>query len=73
MINLQLTYIILYKILYYIKYYNNDEKILHSQRMTHPEVSIQRASSIIAELPDVEMVFVHYVDMASDSVGVGLP
>ena len=39
---------------------------------TYPEICIQWPSSIIAKLPDVEMVLVHNVHMASYAVGVSL-
>ena len=38
----------------------------------YPEISIQWAASIVTELPDVDVIAVHDVDMASDLVGVGL-
>ena len=38
----------------------------------HPEKSLERASSVIAELPDIQMILVYNVDVASYLVRVCL-
>ena len=42
----------------------------HAQ--SYPKVGVQRTTTVIAELPDEEMVLVHYVHVATDVVGVCL-
>ena len=38
----------------------------------HPEKSLERTSSVIAEFPDIEMILVYNVDVASYLVRVSL-
>jgi hypothetical protein len=41
--------------------------------LSYPEVGVQGAATVVAELSDEEMVLVHDVDVAANMVGVGLP